>query len=204
MIDKSIEYKSIIMRCDKVNSSAFCELSNDVEIQYYEQGMEEIWIEIQKSVGEFENYSDADIKDYFKDKFLSKTNELVKRCIFLKDLNSGFYVGTCCAWMGKKENEVVPVLHWLAVRDGFENKRYARMLITEIMKIFGNLDHEKSIYLHTQPCSYKAIKLYSDFGFCISKHDNISAENEWDEALQILKIYMEPVLLREIQESLVE
>jgi len=103
MIDKSIEYKSIIMRCDKVNSSAFCELSNDVEIQYYEQGMEEIWIEIQKSVGELENYSDADIKDYFKDKFLSKTNELVKRCIFLKDLKNGFYIGTCCAWMKKKK-----------------------------------------------------------------------------------------------------
>lgn len=47
--------------------------------------MEEIWIEIQKSVVEFENYSDADIKDYFKDKFLPKTNELVTN--YLSDKN---------------------------------------------------------------------------------------------------------------------
>ena len=102
MIDKSIEYKSIIMRCECVNGSAFCNLSEDIEIQYYKQGMEKIWIDIQKSVGAFENYSDVEIRDYFNDKFISKTNELERRCIFLKDIKHGIYVGTCCAWMGKK------------------------------------------------------------------------------------------------------
>lgn len=205
MIDKSIEYKSIIMRCACVNGSAFCNLSEDIEIQYYKQGMEKIWIDIQKSVGAFENYSDVEIRDYFNDKFISKTNELERRCIFLKDIKNGIYVGTCCAWMGKKENEIVPVLHWLAVRNGYGSKKYARMLITEVMKIFGNLDYGKFIYLHTQPSAYKAIKLYSDFGFCIAKHDTYgTCENECDLALEILKVYMEPISFKKLLKSLVE
>lgn len=205
MIDKNIEYKSIIMRCDKVNSLAFCELSKDVEIHYYTYGMDDVWVEIQKSTGAFEAYSDADIKKYFKDKFLCNPNELMKRCIFLKDLNTGVYVGTCCAWIGKKENEDIPILHWLAVREEFQNRGYAKMLMTEIMKIFMALDNGKAIYLHTQPSSYKAIKLYSDLGFCISKHDTYgSAKNEYEEALKILKKYMKPKVLKTIQESLID
>lgn len=143
--------------------------------------------------------------DYFNEKFLSKTNELLRRCIFLKDLKKKIYVGTCSAWMGKKENEVIPVLHWLAIRQGFENMKYARMLITEVIKIFISLDCGKPMYLHTQPRSYKAIKLYNDFGFCIAKRDVYgSAINECDEALEILKIYMEPQSFGKIIESLVE
>lgn len=65
MLNMKIDYKSIIMRCNKVNRSAFCELSGDLEIQYYEHGMEEIWIDIQKSVGSFESYSDAYIMGLF-------------------------------------------------------------------------------------------------------------------------------------------
>jgi hypothetical protein len=193
------------MRCDNVDSSAFCELPEGLAIQYYEPGMHEIWMDIQKSAGAFDNYNDADIMNYFSDRFLSKRDELERRCIFLKDIKKKIYVGTCCAWMAEKEGRMIPVLHWLAVRNGFENMKYARMLITETMKIFNILDYGESVYLHTQPSSYKAIKLYNDFGFCITKHDTYgNAKNECSEALEILKNYMEPVSFAKIIGSLIE
>lgn len=58
-------------------------------------------------MGAFENYTDIEINKYFSQKFLNKMNELSKRCIFLKDVTTGTYIGTCCAWMEKKEKEVV-------------------------------------------------------------------------------------------------
>ncbi len=41
MIDMSIEYKSIL-RGERVIGSAFCNLSEDIEIQYFMQGMERL------------------------------------------------------------------------------------------------------------------------------------------------------------------
>lgn len=65
------------------------------------------------------------------------------------------------------------------------------MLITECLKVFERLEEAEKIYLHTQPCSYKAIKLYNDFGFCIAKEDTYrTAVNEYQEAMIIQKVYV--------------
>ncbi len=86
---------------------------------------------------------------------------------------------------------MVSVLHWLAVDKRDTGKGYARMLITEVLKVFERLEESEKIYLHTQPGSYKAIKLYNDFGFCIAKEDTYgTAVNEYQEAMPILKKYM--------------
>lgn len=70
MIDRSIEYKSIIMRCDLVNKEAFKEIPRDIEIEFYKKGMEYIWVDIQKSIGEFEVLTDDEVIRYFQKKFL--------------------------------------------------------------------------------------------------------------------------------------
>lgn len=48
MIDDSIEYKNIIMRCDGIEESAYVNLSSDVEIEFYQKGMEVVWAAVQK------------------------------------------------------------------------------------------------------------------------------------------------------------
>lgn len=159
------------MRCDQIDKSAFLELSSDVEIEFYKTGMEAVWAQIQKSAGAFEKESEEQIKSYFMRKFGHNTTELQKRCIFFKDINKREYIGTCMAWVEKKGNKVIPVLHWLAVVDKYSGRGYARMLITQEMLLFEQYAPNRSIYLHTQPGSYRAIKLYSDFGFCMSKNE---------------------------------
>jgi hypothetical protein len=47
------------------------------------------------------------------------------------------------------------------------------------------------IYIHTQPSSFKAIKLYSDFGFKLLKGGRIGhRDNELEKSLQILREFM--------------
>ncbi|MDR0653915.1 MAG: hypothetical protein LBG12_11525 [Synergistaceae bacterium] len=47
---------------------------------------------------------------------------------------------------------------------------------------------EYPVYLHTQPCSFRAIKLYSDFGFLILRDPIIgSRKNDVEIALPYLK-----------------
>lgn len=39
-----IEYKSIVMRCDRIDKSAYLEIGSDVEMEFYKKGMEKKWI----------------------------------------------------------------------------------------------------------------------------------------------------------------
>lgn len=49
IIDKEIEYKSVIMRCDNVNMDAFIELSPGIIMDFYTEDMEYIWLAINYS-----------------------------------------------------------------------------------------------------------------------------------------------------------
>lgn len=201
MIDNSIPYKSIIMRCNRMEKSAFRELASEVEIEFYKTGMEVVWVQVQKSAGEFAEESDEQVKVFFMQKYGCKPAELEKRCIFLKDICTGKYIGTCMAWFEAKRDKVVPVLHWLAVTDDYSGRSYARMLITQVMLLFDKYAPMESIYLHTQPWSYRAIKLYNDFGFCMSRNDVYgTAVNEYEEAMQIL----ERCMSKEAYEKLIQ
>ena len=126
------------------------------------------------------------------------------RCFFLRDKSSNEYIGTCCAWFSHQNNVVVPVLHWLAVKPKYRNKGYARILITETMKCFMDYYYNQAIYLHTQPSSYQAIKLYYDFGFRITVKDCYgSAQNDYNEAMKILKVVMDEDNFNKIKNSVV-
>lgn len=82
MIDNSIPYKSIIMRCDQIEKSAYLELSFEVELEFFKNGMEDVWVHVQKSAGEFEKESDEQVKAYFMERYGCKPAELKERCIF--------------------------------------------------------------------------------------------------------------------------
>lgn len=205
MLEESIVYKSIIMRCDSINKGAFLNVSDRFSIVKYRPGMEYIWAKIQKESGQFEGYSDEAVLEYFKKTFLQGDSEIEKRCIFLKDTIGETYIGTCCAWFSEKEKIEVPVLHWLAVVPEYRGMGCARMLITETLKIFIQKYHNQAIYLHTQPASYHAIKLYNDFGFNIAMEDCYGkAQNEYDEAMKILQGIMNEKSFERLQGSVVK
>ena len=54
-------------------------------------------------------------------------------------------------------------MHWLKVIKGFEGQGIGRALLTKLLQDAKQTDFP--ILLHTQPESFRAIKLYADFGF---------------------------------------
>ena len=205
LLEKSIPYKSIIMRCESINRNAFSEAEECFSIVKYRPEMKSVWIEIQKAAGQFEGYSDADIADYFEKTFLFESSEISERCFFLKDNIEEAYIGTCCAWFSNKGKRIVPVLHWLAVVPTHRNRGCARILITCVLKYFERKYGKQAVYLHTQPESYQAIKLYNDFGFNITKEDSYGyAVNEYEYAMGILKDVMNAEAYKRLKNTAVQ
>jgi len=57
-----------------------------------------------------------------------------------------------------------------------------------LLKLFTQKYENQAIYLHAQPSSFQAIKLYNDFGFNIAKEDSYGhAVKEYAEATEILE-----------------
>jgi ribosomal protein S18 acetylase RimI-like enzyme len=79
---------------------------------------------------------------------------------------------------------------WLKTLKECESKGLGRVILTHILKNVNEKDYP--IYLHTQPGSFRAIKLYSDFGFKLIRSPEIidSRKNELKESLPILKEFM--------------
>lgn len=202
MIDRSIEYRNVIMRCDHINKSAYRELDDAFCMERYQYGMEAVWSEVQKLAGEFSEESNEEVMAYFRGRF--DKEKLKKRCIFIKDVKTQKYIGTCIAWEERYDDMTIPVLHWLAVSDEYSGKGVARILITIIMKIFDEAG-VYPVYLHTQPWSYKAVKLYNDFGFNICKIDSFGeTENEYELAMPILKQIMNNNVYNKLEQTSVE
>lgn len=190
MRNTPITYKSIFMRCDHINKNAYLEFPQSMEIISYHQGMEHTWAQIQKCAGEFSDRSGTQVSALFMEQF-GNDPSLSKRCFFLREKASGICVGTCMSWYAYKQEKRIPLLHWLAVDNAYAGKGYARMLVTHILKTFESFGESQGIYLHTQPSSYRAIKLYNDFGFSITKKDRFGTKiNEYEEAMNVLKQYM--------------
>jgi hypothetical protein len=77
----------------------------------------------------------------------------------------------------------------LKVLKGYEDKVIGRALLSIIMKELKEEDYP--VYLHTQPGSYRAIKLYSDFGFKLLSDPIIGPRsNDLQECLPILERFM--------------
>lgn len=188
MHEREIPYQSIIMRCDTVDQSAFRPMPEHLRIKYYEPADAERWAGIQAAAGAFGEQPRSRITSYFSAKFGAYEAELARRCMFLMEKESGVSIGSCMAWFGCRERQTVPVLHWLAVKDAFAGRGYARLLIGETMRFFAKDAPGQPVYLHTQPSSYRAIKLYYDFGFRITKADTYGgASNDCEQALEVLK-----------------
>lgn len=59
MIDKTIPYKSIIMRCDKSEPAAFRDIPDGLElVTCFDDG--ESWIEVQRAAGELDYMTDGE------------------------------------------------------------------------------------------------------------------------------------------------
>lgn len=181
---EEIPDKNIFMMCRHINTNAFTELHPEYHIRPCRRDELHIW----KSMP-FDDPDEARTYEPFMDEFFRATYSAQEDLFYERTLfvcnKEDEPVGTCMLWKAYgKFNSI----HWLKVLKPYEGKGLGRALLSIILKdLPGN---EYPIYLHTQPGSYRAIKLYSDFGFDLLSGQFGTRQNDLEECLPILKQYM--------------
>jgi GNAT superfamily N-acetyltransferase len=95
-------------------------------------------------------------------------------------------IATCSYW---KAYGKFNTIQWFKTKTQYEGKGIGRALLSKVMKTFAQTDYP--IYLHTQPSSFKAVKLYADFGFQLLKGGQIGHRcNELEQSLPILRQFI--------------
>ena len=183
MIDRSIPYYNLILRCDRIHTHSVS-LPGNYHFKMYDDGDEKHWAELECEIGDFSSVEEAET--YFRRNYCKQIDELKKLCVFVVD-DKGNVVGSCIAWHDLKDKATVASLHWLVVSPKHQGKHIGLALCQKVMEIFKK-SGEFPVYIHTQPWSYKAIFLYTKLGFKIQKTDTFSHyENQYVQALETLK-----------------
>ena len=175
-----IEGCNLFMCCKTLYKNALSEIPEGFTIRPCRKEELDIWCGFPFD-HEPEKYRDY-MQQYFQDVYQPREAEFFRKCLFLCDRNDT-PVGTCFAWEAYGN---VTTIHWYKVRKEVEGHGLGRALLSAVMKDIPEGDYP--VYLHTQPGSYRAIKLYTDFGFALLTDKQVGfRENELDIGLPYLK-----------------
>lgn len=199
MLDRTIEFKNIIMRCDCIKNIEDIKLPIGYNFKTFEIGDEKQWARLEYKVGDFDTINEA--IDYFKMNYMNDIDEIKKRCILVVNKNNQI-VSSCIAWKDKKDDKDVASLHWLITDETCQNRGIGTATLLKTLQTFKKLG-EIPVYIHTQPWSYKAIYLYNKYGFKITKKDYFASyENQFDEAIKILENLFDKSKMQEIKTNI--
>ena len=182
-VKKSIADADLFMMCPRLNTAALSELPIGYHIRRIHEDELDIWkrmpFDDEKAAGEYQHYMNG----FFNRVYALKKDQFFERCLFVCDSDDS-PVGTCFLW---EAHGIIPTIHWFKVRKEYEGRGIGRALLSEVMKSVV----EYPVYLHTQAGSFRAIKLYSDFGFYLLTDPLIGARtNEIEIGLPYLKEHM--------------
>ncbi|HVK73897.1 MAG TPA: GNAT family N-acetyltransferase [Kofleriaceae bacterium] len=137
---------------------------------------------------------DGFMEAWFQTTYAARADEFFARTRFLCDQRDR-PVATCMVW---RAYDAIETIHWLKVVKAHEGKGLGRAVLSLVMQ---DLDETRyPVYLHTQPGSYRAIKLYSDFGFDLLAGDRFgSRTNDLAECLPILERHMPAEAFRSLR-----
>ena len=183
--EQDIPDKNLFMMCDQLNWNASRELPDGYHVRNCRKDEIDIW-----KAMPFDNPLEAKayhpfMTEFFATVYADKGTLFYNKCLFVCDENDK-PLGTAFIWKAYDEFNTV---HWLKVLKGYEGKGIGRALLSIIMQELKEEDYP--VYLHTQPGSYRAIKLYSDFGFKLLSDPMIGPRrNDLEECLPILERFM--------------
>lgn len=182
-----IEDKNLFMMCEALNPAALTQLSPAYYVRTCRTDELDVWKAMPFDAPELANEFAASMTQYFDEVYAIQASEFFTRCLFVCDRRDT-PIATCFGW---KAYGNVSTIHWLKVSKRYEGVGIGRALLSIVMKSFGDRDYP--IFLHTQPGSFRAIKLYSDFGFVLLTDATIGyRQNELADALPYLQAHMFP------------
>ena len=186
-MEKIVADKNLFMMCLALNPAALTDMPDAFHVRRCRRDELERWKAMPFDSPKVANESRGFMTSYFEAVYASRENEFFERCLFVCDHNDT-PIATCFGW---KSYGKVSTIHWFKVVAEYEGLGIGRALLSIVMRTFTVDDYP--VYLHTQPGSFRAIKLYSDFGFALLTDATIGyRRNEWVEALPFLQAHMFP------------
>lgn len=184
-MDDTMPDLNIFMLCKEINTKAFSEVPISFSIRVCRKDEYLIWKEMHiDNLNEYDEYDEV-LEQYFQSVYKKKEEIFFQQCTFICDENDT-PVATCFIW---DAYDKIPAIHWLKVKKGFEGKGLGRAILTHVLKQVSK--DRFPILVHTHPSSYKAIKLYMDFGFDFITDTKVGyRKNDLLESLEILKAYL--------------
>jgi len=182
---EEIPDKNIFMMCPSLNRDALRPLPQGYTIRNCKKEELPIW-----KAMPFDNPVETQEYASYMDEFFDTVYGGQEALFFIKTLfvcnSKNEPIATCLIW---KAYNLFNTIHWLKVHKEYEGLGIGRALLSILLKDLKASDYP--IYLHTQPGSYRAIKLYSDFGFHLLADKKIGTRrNDLEECLPILQKYM--------------
>ena len=186
MIDKSVEYMTVVMHRKAGTPIPEFDLPEGFKFSHYTGGDEKAWARIMASVLEFDSEIDALL--YFQKEFLQILSEAERRCVFIEN-DKGEKIATASAWHSYTGIRRDPILHWVAVDTNYQNLGLGKALVSKVMRLMRDIEGDRDFYLTTQTWSHVAIRIYMKCGFNITGEKNlIGNENkDYPKNIELLK-----------------
>ena len=184
MLDRTIPYCNIIMRCDRVLPMEI-KLPAGYTIRTWQPGDENAWADMEFAVGDFPTQAEA--KARFEQVYLADPARAAQRAFFLIAPDQTI-AGSVIAWESMRQSIAVPTIDWLIVRKEHQGKGLGRALCQTALRFHRRIDNSKPVYLHTQPWSWKAVLLYISLGFKLQPQDTFAAyPKDYAAAMEALR-----------------
>jgi GNAT superfamily N-acetyltransferase len=165
---------NLFMQCESPNGDAFRALPDGYSYRLCRNDELESWKNV-VAEAQFVDY----VTDYYNKVYVKHGDEFYRRCLFICE-SEDKPVASCIIW---RSYGLINTVGWLRVLPEYEGNGLGRALLSKILK-----DVQFPVYLHTQPTSLRAIKLYSDFGFKLITDPMIGyRKNDLTESLPYLR-----------------
>jgi ribosomal protein S18 acetylase RimI-like enzyme len=185
MKEEEIPDKNIFMMCSALNRNALVELPASYSIRNCRPDELGVWKTMPFDDAELAQEYEEFMSDYFTTTYGGKEKLFFAKTLVVCDLQNK-PVATCSIW---KAYNTFNTIQWFKVLKKYEGQGIGRALLSIVMQELEMRDYP--VYLHTQPSSFRAIKLYSDFGFSLLSGGKFgSRDNDLDECLPILEEFM--------------
>jgi GNAT superfamily N-acetyltransferase len=178
---------NLFMMCEQLDASALAPLPPGYTMRSSRPDELSVWKAFPFDTPAEAAANEQFMTDFFATAYGGREDEFFARTKFVCDEND-VPIATCMIW--KAYGELTSV-HWFKVLPPYEGQGIGRGLLSVLMREIATGDYP--VYLHTQPGSYRAIKLYSDFGFRILVNERTGTRpNEYEESLRHLRAVMPP------------
>lgn len=176
---------NLFMMCPALNRGAVRPMPEGFAIRNCRKNELDAWINLQADEPLQTPMLRSYLMDYFRGVYAPEGDRFFENCVFAVD-RADEPVGTVFIW---KAYLRVNTVHWFKVRPALEGRGIGRALLGHVLSALPADGYP--VFLHTHPSSYRAIKLYSDFGFRFLTDPRVGGRrNDLAECLPILKEYM--------------